>query len=261
MRTSYLELQSPTPFSWERMNTTVQAPTKIVIHRQGNPGVEGVNGINWMARTGAASIHYYLDDARCYVGIPENRHAFHVLESREAWRFGLPQNGAYGARGDYNTIGIECEDESPTSDALAPGQTYGISQETRITLVYKLPEIIRRRNLTVMDIIRHQDLDPWTRPTDPGDSINLADLRKDVQDVLDGKPPWRVVGEFATGEPMPEPANISPSVNVDSPNFWPAVYDAFTGALGGMMGSYEPLPVEGTTHYSYRVNLRKDTVV
>lgn len=259
MRTSYLSLASPTPFSWERMHTSFQRPTKVVVHRQGNPGVDGVNGIQWMARTGAASIHWYLDDARAYYGIPENRHAFHVLESREAWKFGLPSSGSYGNRGDYNTIGIECEDESPTSDDLAPGQTYGISQETRITLVYLLSDILQRNNLGVMDIIRHQDLDQWTRPTDPGDAINISDLRKDVQDVINGKTPWRVVDKYATGDPKPEPVmdNLSPVFNPDNPNFWQAMFDA---VYGGALGSHDRLPEEKLGYGTYRFTLRKDAI-
>lgn len=199
MRTTYNPVKF-TGFPAARMNTIVQRPTKVVWHRQGNPGTEGVNGMQWGATSGSFSIHYYIDDQTALEGIPWDRHAFHVLESRNASKFGLPSTGLYGPRGDYNTIGVEMEDESPTSTALAPGQAYGLSQETRITAVLLGADIIRRHPwLTVNDFIEHADLDPWTRAEDIGDGLYMPDFRLDVADVLAGRTPWRTVGQFARG--------------------------------------------------------------
>ena len=221
MRTTYTRID--TPFPAHRMTTTAQRPKKIVVHRQGNPGAEGENGIKWMVRTGAASIHRYIDDEKVFFGIPTDRHAFHVRGYRRTEEFGLPFSGQYGPRGDYDTIGVECEDEDQNSAQLAPGQTYGLSQETRISLVLVLRDLIREYpDLTVMDIIRHQELDPWTRPEDTGDALNLADLRADVQDLLDGEAPWRTVQTYATGAAAPQswkpipPAVALPSLTTDA---------------------------------------------
>lgn len=215
MRNTYLSKASPVPFPAYRMGTRTQVPTKIVVHRQGNPGAEGENGISWMARTGAASIHHYVDDGTVFRGIPEANHAFHVLEGRRAGMFGLPTYGPYGRRGDYDTIGIEVEDEDAESTALVRGQTYGFSQESRITLVLLLADILRRYpRLKTTDIITHSDLDPWTRPLDPGDAINMTDLRLDVQDVRDGNEPWRTVGATASGKAAVR-LNVSPPMGQD----------------------------------------------
>jgi len=198
------------------MGTRTQVPTKIVVHRQGNPGAEGENGISWMARTGAASIHHYVDDGTVFRGIPEANHAFHVLEGRRAGMFGLDAYGPYGRRGDYDTIGIEVEDEDAASTALVRGQTYGFSQESRITLVLLLADILHRYpRLKTTDIITHSDLDPWTRPQDPGDAINMNDLRLDVQDVRDGNEPWRTVGATASGKAAVPPRRATPPLDMD----------------------------------------------
>lgn len=184
-------------FPDNRITTAQQTPTQIVVHRQGNPGVEGEAGIRWMARTGAASIHYYVDDDTVWSGVPEDRHAFHVAESRRV--SGRPTWGLHGLRGDYNTIGVECEDEDRASGDLAPGQRYGLSQETRISLVVLLATLCYRRGLKPDVIIFHSTLDPWTRPEDPGNALNLEDLRADVAYMLADETPWRTVGRWATG--------------------------------------------------------------
>lgn len=216
LRTTYTTKQ--VVFPPDRVNTRIQRATKIVVHRQGNPGVEGENGMEWGRRTGTFSIHYYVDDGMVLTGIPGNRHAFHVKESRKAAEYGLPPTGEYGPRGDYNTIGVECEDESTSSDDLAPGQTYGLSRETRITLVHLLADIIRDYPwLGTDDIIEHANLDPWTRPEDLGNALNILDLRADVADVIARREPWRTVGRYATGQrntsgQAPGPTEPGPSV-------------------------------------------------
>jgi hypothetical protein len=217
---------------WESLGD--QRPTKIVMHRQGNPGVEGEAGADWGKRTGAFSIHRYIDDARVRVWIPFGRQAKHVSFGGNAAKFGLPATG----RGDANTIGIEMEDESPTSAPLAPGQTYGLSQETRITAVLLVADILRLyRHMTVADIIEHADLDPDNRPEDTGDALNLVDFRLDVQDVLDGKTPWRTVGKFATGSRMPGEAK--PPVVVPLPQPKPAIHLIKVGGEGITGGDIE----------------------
>lgn len=207
MRDTY-EYIAPGPFPPERVNTAHQPIIrKVVWHRQGNPGAEGENGINWMARTGVASIHAYVDDGKVFEGVPWDRHAFHVLEHRKAANFGLRTNGDYGVRGDYDTFGVELEDESPSSTELAPGQAYGLSQETRITAVLLGADILRWfPGLTVTDFIEHADLDPFTRPEDVGDALYMPDFRLDVLDAFEGRTPWRTVGKYARGTANPGPA-------------------------------------------------------
>lgn len=218
MRLDYLSRY--VPFPPDRVNTRKQTPKQIVVHRQGNPGVEGQSGIKWMARTGLASIHYYIDDDIVYSGVPTDRHAFHVLEPRKVT--GRITYGPHGRRGDYDTIGIECEDESPASADLAPGQKYGLSQDTRVSLVVLLATLMWQSDgrLTPADIVFHSTLDPWTRPEDLGDALNLDDLRLDVKDLLDSRTPYRTVGRHARGErrpvtvPAPKPAAPTPPVRV-----------------------------------------------
>lgn len=204
-----------TGFPADKMNSASQRPTKVVWHRQGNPGAEGENGIAWGARTGAFTIHEYIDDQVVLEGIPWDRHAFHVLESRNAQKFGLPSTGVYGPRGDYNTFGVEMEDESPASAELAPGQLYGLSQETRITAVLLGADILRWFPwLTVEDFLEHADLDPWTRSEDIGDGLYMPDFRLDVADSFAGREPWRTVGRFARGTANLSPAPALPEVLV-----------------------------------------------
>lgn len=210
MRTNYT-LTMFTGFPEGRLNTIPQHPTKVVWHRQGNPGAEGENGLAWGARTGAFSIHFYIDDQTVFEGIPWDRHAFHVSESLKAGDFGLQSNGVYGARGDYGTIGIEMEDEDADSTELAPGQAYGLSQETRISAVLLGADILRWFPwLGVADFIEHADLDPWNRPEDLGDALYLPDFRLDVADALAGREPWRTVGKFARGVETTEQPPLTP---------------------------------------------------
>lgn len=220
MRQDY-ELRKFTGFPAGVMNTPLQGPTKVVWHRQGNPGAEGESGIAWGARTGNFSIHFYIDDKVVLEGVPWDHHAYHVKESRNAAKFGLPTTGFAGPRGDYNTIGVEMEDESPASAELAPGQAYGLSQETRISAVLLGADLLRWFPwLRVDDFIEHADLDPWTRPEDIGDGLYMPDFRLDVLDAYNLKTPWRTVGKFARGTqnmgspPAPEPEPVPSGPNL-----------------------------------------------
>ena len=173
-------------------------PTKIILHRQGNPGVEGQSGIAWMNSSGWGSIHRYIDDTLCAEGVPLNRRAYHANAIQ-----------ADGQRADVSAIGIETEDESPQSATLAPGQPYGLSQDTRITLLLVVVDILKQ--YPGLPIYEHADFDPKNRPDDLGDALNLPDFRLDVADVQAGREPWRTVGPFATGSRAPadwQPAPI-----------------------------------------------------
>ena len=177
-----------------------QVPRRIILHRQGNPGVEGENGLAWGKRTGAFTIHSYIDDAVCFDAIAPLRHAFHVKEASVAAARGFRTAGAYGPRGDYDSIGIETEDENAQSTALAPGQAYGLSQETRVTLLLRVAAYLRQfPPLTPDDVTEHADWDRWQRPEDLGDALNIPDFRDDLRDLLAGREPWRTVGAFARG--------------------------------------------------------------
>jgi hypothetical protein len=172
-------------------------PTKLILHRQGNPGAEGKNGMAWGNDTSSFSIHYYVDDTVCFVGVPENRQAYHTKDSN-------------GQRADLGAIGIETEDESPASASLAPGQTYGLSQDTRITLVLVVCDIFRHRG--TLPVFEHADFDNVNRKEDLGNALYLPDFRLDVEDALAGREPWRTVGVFATGAPAPDSWKPVPAV-------------------------------------------------
>lgn len=191
-------------FDFGREQTSWQRARRIIMHRQGNPGVEGESGIAWGKRTGAFTIHRYIDDARCFEGIALDRHAFHASAARVAEARGFRVAGTYGPRGDYDSIGVEMEDEDAQSTTLAPGQAYGLSRETRITAVLVVADILRACPwLTVADIDEHATWDPDDRPEDLGDALNIPDFREDVADLLAGRTPWRTVGEFARGTRAP----------------------------------------------------------
>lgn len=177
-----------------------QVPKRIVVHRQGNPGAKALNALNWGNSTGAFTIHRYIEDDVVYGAIPLEKHAYHVLEPRIAEARGYRANGAYGRRGDYDSIGIETVD----LPGGGPGQAYSLSQETRISLVLVCATLVKALGLTVADIDEHAAYDPWTRKEDLGDALYIPDLRLDVQDHLDGREPWRTVQQFAYGKPAPE---------------------------------------------------------
>ncbi len=126
--------------------------------------------------------------------------------------FGFRTSGTLGSRGDYDCLGIETEDENTYSATLAQGQSYGLSQDTRITLVLKVaewcmtfsidPQGKNYKNAYLID--EHASYDPKNRSTDLGDALHVPDFRLDVADCLAGREPWRTVGVFATGAQAPE---------------------------------------------------------
>lgn len=198
--------------------TTAQVPRRIVIHRQGNLGVKALNALTWGNREKAFTIHSYVGDDTCYDAIPAGRHAFHVKEARKVKELGGRVTGSYGTRGDYDSIGIETEDVA----GGAPGQAYSLTQETRITLLLRVRDyLLEFPHLTPNDVYEHGQLDPWTRPNDLGDALNVLDFREDLKDLLAGRTPWRTVGTFARGTratggaPATPPAPPSPVVLSD----------------------------------------------
>ncbi len=198
------------------------APLGLVVHRQGNPGVPALNAIRWGIRTGAFSIHWYVDGERAYKCVPEDRHAYHVLEWREAANRGrpvyrstfmartprwltAPASGQYAGaskpRGDIGMVGIECVDRKRDD-----GTIY-FDQDTRITLLLLVRDIVlrharERRNWLrefYFPITGHATWDGWTRPDDPGQAIYLPDFQADLLDLLTGREPWRTVAEHYDG--------------------------------------------------------------
>jgi hypothetical protein len=203
-------------------------PLGLVVHRQGNPGVPALNAIRWGIRTRAFSIHWYIHGEAAYRCVPEDRHAYHVLEWREAANRGRPvyrstfmartprwltrpANGQYAGaskpRGDIGMIGIECVDRR------GPGGEIYFDQETRITLLLLARDIMLRHARARGDWLRdayfpitgHATWDGWTRPDDPGQALYLPDFQADLLDLLTGREPWRTVGELYDGtQPMGE---------------------------------------------------------
>ena len=180
--------------------TAAQTPRRVIIHRQGNPGAKALASLEWGKRTGAFTIHTYIGGSVCYEAIPATRHAFHVSEPRVAQRKGWRWTGAYGSRGDYDTIGIETEDVK----GGAPRQEYSLTQDTRQTLVLRVADYLREfPHITPDDIYEHAELDPWQRAFDLGNALNINDFRDDVRDALAGRTPWRTVQAQATGAKAP----------------------------------------------------------
>jgi hypothetical protein len=177
-----------------------QTPARIVVHRQGNPGAHASDAIAWGMRTGAFTIHEYIEDHNVYHCQHWDQLAYHVKEAKVAEQRGYRVNGPAGRRGDYDAIGIETVD----LPGGAPGQLYSLSQETRISLVLRLRDICSITGLGVETIDEHGSYDPVNRPEDLGDAINIEDLREDVRDLMAGREPWRTVQQFATGKRAPE---------------------------------------------------------
>jgi hypothetical protein len=183
-----------------------QTPRRVILHRQGNPGAKALNSLNWGNNEGAFSIHSYIGDHVCYDAVPANRQAFHV-NARD------PQ----GVRWDMNAIGIETEDVKDPAH-LAPGQTYALTQETRITLLLRTAEYLRAHGLAPSAVDEHATYDPVNRPEDLGNALNVPDFRADLTDFLAGREPWRTVQRFATGAPAPaswQPPPLPPRPNLD----------------------------------------------
>jgi N-acetylmuramoyl-L-alanine amidase CwlA len=209
MRTTY----ETRPFDFTV--TTAQQPRRVILHRQDNPGAKALAALEWGKRTDSFSIHSYIGDKVCYDAVSPFRHAFHVLESRVAQEKGWRVYGPYGYRGDYDSIGVECEDVL----GGAPGQAYSLTQETRITLLLRVAAYIKAHNLTPENVWEHADLDPYARKDDLGDALNILDFRLDLHDYLAGRTPWRTVGKYARGTravaaPAPAPSTDSPPFSI-----------------------------------------------
>lgn len=187
-------------------------PNRIIVHRQGNPGATAINALNWGDREGAFTIHTYIDGETVYHCVPMNRHAYHAASgsAAKAAEFGWVNKTPGGQfRGDIRAVGIETVDIK----GGGPGQTYSLSQETRISLVLVLARQCRELGLDPLGrspngngwvIDEHAAYDPVTRPEDLGDAIYVPDLRLDVADQMAGREPWRTVQQFAYGRPAPD---------------------------------------------------------
>lgn len=174
-----------------------EPPNRIILHRQGNPGAKALNALTWGNRTGAFSIHSYIEDGVCYDAVEANVQAFHVKETKwaRAWGFPTPHG-----RGDYRAYGIETVDVT----GGAPDQQYSLSQDTRITLLLVVRDVCQQFNISPENVFEHADFDPVTRSEDLGDALNVTDFRADLVDLMAGREPWRTVGRFATGKMAPD---------------------------------------------------------
>ena len=176
-------------------------PRAICLHTDGNPNPHtALDALKWGDRTGSFSIHYYIDaDGTVFDGVPDEQLAFHVKEYRmaasKAWPTTHPD--VEGKRGDIGVIGIE-----NVMNASAHW-----SQETRISLLLLVGNLVKQWPHLADAIVEHADLDRWTRAEDVGPALHLADFRADISDLLSGESaPWRTVGEVATGTRRPESA-------------------------------------------------------
>jgi hypothetical protein len=166
-------------------------PDRIIIHKDGNVNPHTALGaLTWGNRERAFSIHYYLEDEKRYVCVPETWQAFHVLEARIAEQRGYRTTwpGLSKPRGDINAIGIECKMEPDGS----------LSQATRQNLVRCVADIWSRYPVPTDE---HATWDPWTRSHDLGNALYVPDLLEDVRDMMSGLAPRRTVQEVATGTP------------------------------------------------------------
>ncbi len=164
-------------------------PLRGCLHTDGNPRPHTALGaLTWGNRVRAFSIHHYIEDDVDYQCIPEDWHASHVKESRKAAALGYPVNWpGLAARGDLRTVGFE-----HVQDAAAAW-----SPDTRLTSVLVGADVLRRHG--PIPFHEHADLDPWTRAFDVGQALHVGDWRRDVDDVLAGLEPFRVVGPTASG--------------------------------------------------------------
>jgi broad specificity phosphatase PhoE len=118
----------------------------------------------------------------------------------------------WAPRGDIRAIGVE------TVELAGPGapgvdQAYHLTQETRITLLLRVADYLRQFPSIdpFTQVHSHAELDPWTRPNDPGDALNIGDFRDDLRDLLDGCEPWRTVGSVATAQRASEEGETAAS--------------------------------------------------
>lgn len=192
-----------TDFAFSRVGPT-HTPLRLVLHTDGNPNPHtGLSSLKWGESSGAFTIHWYIDDAIAYRAIPEDRHAFHVLEPRIAEEKGYTVWYGNQKRGDIGAIGIEHK--------MEPDGSW--SQETRITSVLLGADILRRHpNIAVSE---HAEWDPWTRANDVGDALYIPDWLADVNDVIAGKTPYRTVGPTANGSAYTGPVPIEETTMTD----------------------------------------------
>lgn len=153
-------------------------PQRGILHTQGNPGAAALNALKWGNRTGAFSIHWYVQDRVAYRCISETRQAFHAKQSTRARARGYPTTRG---RGDTRAIGIE---HVETREDVW-------SQETRITSVLLGAAITRRYPWIAWS--DHSEWDPRNRPDDTGNRLYVPDWIADVYDVIGGREPWRTV--------------------------------------------------------------------
>jgi len=123
-------------------------------------------------------------------------HAFHVKEYRLSEKRGWPVTHPEisGKRGDINLVGIE----------VVENATGHFEQPQRISLLLYIATLLER--WPDLDVVEHGSLDPFQRADDVGDALSIPDLKADLDDLLNGREPWRTVGEVATGTRMPESA-------------------------------------------------------
>ena len=177
-------------------------PIRIVMHRNGNPGVETVPTLRYGNNSKTFSIHSFADDEVCWDGIAPTMHAYHVTATAAAKAMGYPtmqvNRPLWRRRGDVRAIGIECEDEGTD-------EHYWLSQATRITALNRAADyLIQFPNINpVKDVHEHAMLDPVRRRLDLGNALNMIDFRLDLVDVLSGDTPWRTTGKIATGARAP----------------------------------------------------------
>ena len=200
-RDEFFTFTHPNLQGWEQ-----EKPNRIIIHRQGNPGAHAKNALDWGNREGAFSIHTYIEDEIVYHCVPLGRQAFHAnfgsYEQAAAWGYPVLTPGRL-ARGDIRAVGIETVDIK----GGGPGQTYSLSQETRISLVLVLARLCRELGLDPLNghtIEEHGGYGDPSRETDLGDAIFVPDVRLDVADFMAGREPWRTVQQFAFGRAAPE---------------------------------------------------------
>ena len=87
------------------------APTRVVVHRTANPDANGLGTMGYFDRSREASIHIVIDGSEVLLGVPWDRHAWHVKASQRAAALGFatshPNVQGGRSRGDIHAIGIE----------------------------------------------------------------------------------------------------------------------------------------------------------
>ena len=177
-------------------------PHAVCVHRDGNSSPHSaLDSLQWGDRAGAFSIHAYVDndeEGTVYecVDAEKGVHAFHVKEYRLSEKRGWPVTHPEisGKRGDINLVGIE----------VVENATGHFEQPQRISLLLYIATLLER--WPDLDVVEHGSLDPFQRADDVGDALSIPDLKADLDDLLNGREPWRTVGEVATGTRMPESA-------------------------------------------------------